>query len=105
MDITLTVLISAVRTPRTAREFLSFFLPPSLSLSLSHSPFLPFREFSKFVPRVQPVTLLIPSSLWRRAKPNKLATLSCRGPEDFRLPVEVVEVNIRYSLLKSIVTQ
>lgn len=38
---------------------------------------------------VQPVTLLIPSLLRKRTKlgANKLATLSCRGPEDFRLPV------------------
>lgn len=53
----------------------------------------------------QPVTLLILSSLRKRAKlgANTLASLSCRGPEeDFRL---LVEVNIRYSLLKSIVTQ
>lgn len=91
MDITLTVPISAlrrsVRTNFAAFFFLFLFLFPPVT----------FR-------RVQPVTLLILSSLRKRAKlgANTLATLSCRGPEeDFRLPVEV---NIRYSLLKSIVT-
>lgn len=78
MDITLTVPISAfvgahVRSPRL-RLFFFFFSSFSMGYAFRH---------------VQPVTLLIPSLLRKRTKlgANKLATLSCRGPEDFRLPV------------------
>jgi len=68
MDITLTVPISAVRTrARCGSFFIIFSL--SLSLSLSHSLFPPlFPRVPQVSPRVQPVTLLIPSSLRRRAK-------------------------------------
>lgn len=76
MDITLTVPISAF----DLRGSVAFFF----SLPLLSPP-----QVMRFATYIQPVTLLIPSPLRQRTKlgANKLATLSCRGPEDFRLPV------------------
>lgn len=82
MDITLTVPISAFVGAHVRSPWLHVF-------SFLFFSYLPLRGVMRFATYIQPVTLLIPSSLRKRTKlgANKLATLSCRGPEDFRLPV------------------